>query len=62
MFPGYNIELNDPTEPNVKEVKEFGYEIAKFLKVATLRDRAERMRNVAWPKAVAFYSHLMDAV
>ena len=47
MFPSYNIELNNPTKANVKEVKEFSYKIAKFLKVTILRVKVERIRNVA---------------
>jgi hypothetical protein len=59
VVPGCIIEPDyDPTEPNAKEVEEFGYERARILRTATFHDRAERMIREPWPKAAAFYADL----
>lgn len=59
MVPDCIIEPDyNPTEPNVKEVEEFGYETARILRTITFRDRAERMKHKPWPKVAAFYSDL----
>lgn len=63
MVPDCIIESDyDPTEPNAKEVEEFGYERARILGTVRFRDRAERMMRESWPKAVAFYADLAMAV
>jgi hypothetical protein len=60
MAPHCIIESNyDPTEPNAKEVKEFGYKKARILRSLTFRDRAERMIHEALPKGGAFYHDLI---
>jgi len=46
MVPNYIIEPGyNPTQSNVKEVEEFGYETARTLRTITFRDRAERMKH-----------------
>jgi hypothetical protein len=59
MVPDCIVEPDyDPTEPNAKEVEEFGYERARILRTVKFRDRAERMMRESWPKAAAFYTDL----
>ena len=48
----------DPTEPNAREVEEFGYETARILSKDKFQERAERMMREALPKAAAFYADL----
>jgi hypothetical protein len=48
----------DPTEPNAREVEEFGYEMARILSKDKFQERAERMMREALPKAAAFYADL----
>jgi hypothetical protein len=63
LFLGCKVELSyDPTEPNEREVKEFGFEKAKVSRTHAFYNRAERMRSEAWPKGAAFYSHFIVGV
>jgi hypothetical protein len=48
----------DPTEPNAREVEEFGYEIVRILSKDKFHDRAKRMIYEAFPKAATFYAEL----
>jgi hypothetical protein len=62
IFRDCKVEPYDPTTPNEQEVKQFGREKAKLLSIAIFCDRAERKQREAWPKAAAFYGHLLHAV
>jgi hypothetical protein len=61
LAPDCIIEPNyDPTEPNAKEVEEFGYEKARILRSLAFCSRAERLIHEAFPKAKAFYRDLTE--
>jgi hypothetical protein len=49
----------DPTEPNAREVEEFGYEIARILSKDKFHNRAKHMIYEAFPKAATFYAELV---
>lgn len=55
MVPDYIIEPDyNPTESNVNEVEEFGYETSRILRTITFRDTAERMKHKPWLKVALF--------
>lgn len=62
-FPRCHIEPdNDPTEPEDQQEGLPGYHLAKILKTRVFCERAKHMKQDAFPRAAAFYSHLTDKV
>ena len=61
MFPGSNVDLNyDPLEPTASDVEYVGHNTAKKLCQYWFLKRAERMIQVAWPMAAAYYACLVE--
>lgn len=60
VFLGCNVETDyNPLEPNKKEIKEFGVEKAKSIRVYKFHSRVQHMMNEGRPKAAAIYSQLL---
>ena len=61
MFPDSSFNLNyDPLEPTASDVESMGHNTAKKLCQYWFLKRAERMVEVAWPMAAAYYAYLVQ--
>lgn len=61
IFPDSNVNLNyDPLEPTASDVESMGHNAAKKLCQYWFLKRAERMIQMAWPMAAAYYAYLVE--